>query len=160
MNQQELKEYLEYCPITGVFLRISKAKQWSIAGSLQAKGYIHICINYKIYLAHRLAFLYMTGRLPEHHVDHINGIRNDNSWANLRDVPRALNAKNRAKSRNNPSGINGVTSQGASGKWRAVIRVNRKAIHLGYFTELTDAVTARKVAEKLYGFHPNHGRDY
>jgi len=38
-----------------------------------------------------------------------------------------------------------------------MIGVNNKTIRLGSFTDKEDAIKARKHAEKLYGFHANHG---
>ena len=79
ISQEELKRILHYCPETGVFTnrvaRGSQAIKGAISGSIEVHKYRTIKINYRIYKAHRLAFLYMTGELPEYpetEVDHIN----------------------------------------------------------------------------------------
>ncbi|EEK8036643.1 hypothetical protein G3156_004469 [Salmonella enterica subsp. enterica serovar Montevideo] len=41
--------------------------------------------------------------------------------------------------------------------WNAQITVNYQTKHLGYFESKEDAITARKMAEKEFGFHHNHG---
>jgi hypothetical protein len=42
--------------------------------------------------------------------------------------------------------------------WQARIRVNNRHIYLGVFDSMEEAVRVRKIAEREYGFHPNHGR--
>jgi len=59
---------------------------------------------------------------------------------------------------NNTSGVTGVYWNKRDRKWQAMIKVNNKQIHLGYFEGKTEAITARKIAEIKYGFHPNHGK--
>ncbi len=57
---------------------------------------------------------------------------------------------------NNTSGITGVYWHKGANKWMAFIKINYKQIYLGTFTEFDEAVCARKLAEKEYGFHENH----
>lgn len=141
--------------------RGSRAKEGAIAGSLNlSHGYVDIVFNKKRYSAHRLAFFYMTGEFPQHHTDHINGKRSDNRWSNLRAVTAMENHHNQKMKKNNKSGVNGVCWLRKIDKWQAQIRVNYKTIHLGTFENKEDAVTARKEAEKNYGFHSNHGRKH
>lgn len=53
--------------------------------------------------------------------------------------------------KNSTTGVNGVT-RSSSGGYRAYINFQRKQITLGSFTNLEDAVAARKAAEEeLYG---------
>ena len=59
---------------------------------------------------------------------------------------------------NTDSSLVGVVWNISTGKWRAQIVFDGKRKHLGYFTEKTDAIAARKAAEVKYGFHANHGR--
>lgn len=80
-------------------------------------------------------------------VDHINGNKKDNRKANLRIVSPKDNGKNIGLSKNNQSGVTGVT---LIHKWVANITVNNKHIHLGYFDNIEDAIKARKEAEEKY----------
>jgi hypothetical protein len=161
LTQQVLKELLDYSPETGQFAWKVKPANWipigSPAGS-RNNGYIEIRVRRRLYYAHRLAFLYMTGELPKDSVDHINGKRDDNRWINIRRATHAENMRNAALSKNNKSGVTGVYWDAVKGFWVAKITVNRKDHFLGHFTKVTDAAAARKAAEKQYGFHPNHGR--
>jgi hypothetical protein len=76
----------------------------------------------------------MTGKWPTYQVDHINGIKTDNRWKNLRDVNGFINQQNRlGPKKNNKSGFLGVTYMPARRKWRATIRFNGNGLHLGMF---------------------------
>lgn len=160
VTQDILKLLLSYDPESGIFLwkmsRRNGTKSGDIAGGRTANGYLQITIG-RPYLQHRLAFLYMTGSIPDC-IDHINGIKSDNRWENIRPVTFAENLKNKSLPKSNKSGVPGVGWYAASNKWRAKIKSNGVMHHLGYFERFEDAVKARKAAEKRFGFHENHGR--
>lgn len=87
------------------------------------------------------------------HIDHINGDKLDNRRVNLRVVTPQINQVNRKQlSKSNRSGVRGVGLTSASRKnpWRAQIMVNRKAIHLGLFPTLDEALAARRDVELRY----------
>tara|TARA_R110002020_G_scaffold474464_2_gene705997 strand:- start:197 stop:709 length:513 start_codon:yes stop_codon:yes gene_type:complete len=162
ITEKRLKEVISYCPDSGVFHWVvsnsPRVSVGDVAGGYQNKGYRTITIDGKAYLAHRLAFLYMTGVFPESHTDHINGVRDDNRFENLRSVTQAENNKNRRKNKDNKSGFTGVSWDKASSKWKAQIRYSGQKIHLGYFDDLEDAVIAREAGNIKYGYHKNHGQ--
>ena len=91
-------------------------------------------------------------------VDHIEGTRNDNRLAKLRDGSNGQNRKNTKLPRNNTSGAIGISWAKNINKWKAYINFDGKRIGLGYFDDINDAIFARKSAEAEYGYHPNHGR--
>lgn len=105
--------------------------------------------------AHRLAFYFMTGKLPKHCVDHINGDTLDNSWNNLRDVTRAVNARNRRLDSRNKTGVPGISYLTARNRYLATAGRSR----LAYTPDFFEACCARKSAENRLGYHPNNGRD-
>lgn len=152
ITQYELQAKLHYNPNTGIFVNKKKNK---ITGSVHSKGYISIGVCGKVYLAHRLAWLYVYGYLPDMQIDHINHNKQDNRINNLRVVTNSENHKNKGVSKH---GIFGVKWYEPYQMWRARITVDRKDISLGYFKEYNDAVNARKNAEAYYGFHSNHGK--
>lgn len=159
ITQAELKETLSYNIETGDLIWIiSKpgVKVGSVAGT-PALGYVSITINRRLYRAHRLIWLYMTGEWPKDQIDHINHIRNDNRWCNLREATYQENQRNRTNPKNNKSGVCGVRWREKRNRWSSQIKVNRKAKHLGSFTDKFEAICARKSAENKYGFHENHG---
>lgn len=128
------------------------------AGHPNGLGYITVCIDQHRYKAHRLAWFYYYGKWPDHEIDHINGVRNDNRIENLRDVPRSINGRNCKISHRNKSGVIGVTFNRAVKKWHAQIYQGGKNRHLGLYNRKIDAVRVRKEAESKLGYHPNHGR--
>ena len=160
MTQDELKEKLLYEPDTGKFFwKVKPAKRIAIGteAGYSCGQYSVIRINGVLYYAHRLAVLYMTGKFPEHVVDHDNRDKKDNRWKNLVATTRIQNHRNSKKKKNNSSGFNGVHWETRKNKWAAVITVNYKAKFLGYFDTKEEAAAARKQADIAYGFHQNHG---
>lgn len=75
-------------------------------------------------------------------VDHINGDTLDNRRSNLRLATPSQNQGNRAKQAHATSKFKGVSWHKKAGKWRATISVNRKQIHLGFYTQQEHAALA------------------
>lgn len=158
LTQEYLKKIITYDPETGTFVWTSN-RQWAnshTVGYVNVQGYHSIMIDYKNYLAHRLAWLYVYGMLPTLQIDHINHNTLDNRLSNLRLVTNQENQKNRAYT-GNSSGRIGVCFDKARNKWKPHIKINQKLINLGRFDTLEMAILVRKAAEEKYGFHPNHG---
>lgn len=153
-----LRELLSYDPETGVFtwnLRRGKAQKGQLAGCIGGKGYVVIGMDYTLHSCHRLAWLYMTGEWPQFEVDHINGVRADNRWVNLRDVSRQVNSQNQrqATAQNRSSGVLGVGFDARYKKpWRASICVEGKSKHLGHHASAEIAhhayIEAKRVLHK------------
>ena len=89
----------------------------------------------------------MNGEWPPEDVDHINGVKDDNRWKNLRQVSTSVNMQNQKQAHKcNASGMLGVTLN--HGKWRARIRINKKEIYLGNFCDKESAYEAYLKAKK------------
>lgn len=163
MTQNELMEKLSYDPATGIFTHLKthrNIKVGDIAGCVDksGNGYIKISIgNGKYAKAHRLAFLYMWGYIPTGEVDHIDHNPVNNKWENLRIVTHQTNGKNQKRYSNSSTGITGIR-QRKNGKWRARICHKGIQIDLGTYSNIDDAIQARKTAESYYNFHENHGK--
>lgn len=82
--------------------------------------------------------------------DHIDGNGLNNTRENIRFIYQNDNCKNRSLSSNNRSGCSGVSWSKDKRKWRACITINRKNIHLGYFSDKEEAISARQQAESKY----------
>ena len=162
LTKEFIKQILHYNPDTGIFTwtqrRSLRVLAGHTAGSLSRKdGYVRIFIKRKSYLAHRLAFLYMTGSLPNCEADHIDHDRSNNRWSNLRDASKTDNMRNISLKSNNTSGATGVCWRKDHQKWGAQLRVAGKNIHIGFFDDKAEAIIARKTTAANYGFHENHG---
>lgn len=149
LTLDRLKSLLSYDPETGEFSRIKGVRGFqagSRVGTLhQASGYIYVGVDSKSYRAHRLAWFYMTGTWPKE-VDHINGNRNDNRFENLRECTRSQNNANGKRRADNNSGHKGVSWVGRNCRWRAYIVKDGKQTHLGYFKDISNAISSRDEA--------------
>lgn len=139
----EIRDWLSYDPETGEFHWLRDRRNGDVrAGDLvttkNSKGYIRLSFQGKQYLAHRLAIWFVTGEMPEINTDHINGIRDDNRYCNLRCADYQQNNVNRTRPRKTP--YRGVAPQGE--KWRSIIKVDRHARHLGTFDTAEQAHAA------------------
>ena len=147
MNQQELKTLLHYDPPTGVFRWRHTPKRgmqpWDKAGAPN-KGYLSIRIGGKGYLAHRLAWMYVTGEFPTLQIDHIDGEKTNNAWNNLRLATNKQNAENTKLSSKNTSGYRGVTFRKEYGKYEANVKHNQKRFYLGSFATAEEAAEAAR----------------
>jgi len=162
LSQARLKELLHYNPVTGVFRRRHETANgqmppWSEAGSIHKLGYVIVGVAGKKYRAHQLAWLYMTGQWPGEFIDHRNGIKGDNSWANLREASKKQNAENVPLRADNTTGFRGVTFEPKKGLYRARIRHNGKLIGLGRFKTAEQAAEAAQAARAQLFTH-DHGR--
>jgi len=154
LDAETLKAHIHYEPETGVFTwlrKTGKRAAGSVAGYPRSNGgYVILGFRGDGYLAHRLAFFYMTGNWPEQDLDHKNGNRQDNRWVNLRACSRAENMQNLAKKQRN-------TGQwlAHNGKYRARISCGNKRHNLGYFDTAEEASDAyMKAKAKIHAFNP------
>lgn len=126
LTQDVLKQYLHYDKDTGIFTRLIRTscsvKIGDVAGCVDC-GYIRLTLLGKKYHAHRLAWLYMTGKWPKQEIDHINGVRSDNKICNLREATHSENMKNYAKKSTNTSGYKGVSWSKRDRYWVASFNI-------------------------------------
>lgn len=113
-------------------------------------GYVRLIVDGEKLYAHRLAWFYVHGEWPEHEIDHINRVRNDNRIKNLRCVTRMQNGCNMPRPRDNTSGFIGVSWAKRERLFEAYITVNRRRMNLGYFKRAAEAYRARQAAEDKY----------
>jgi len=140
LAQKTLKEKLSYNADTGIFTR----PNGSVAGAVRDGGYIQISVCNKLYRAHRLAFLYMEGRLPVDQVDHINRKRDDNRWCNLRHATQLSNSRNMSSN----TDFLGVNWDKRRNKWLSIgEHIDGKNKFLGRFKTHLAACYARHYYE-------------
>jgi hypothetical protein len=79
---------------------------------------------------------------PHIEVDHINGDGLDNRRENLRPCTRTQNNTNRGMRKTNRSGFKGVIFDPDTGKWRVILKANKRKYDAGRFSNLVDAAIA------------------
>jgi hypothetical protein len=157
-----LRELFHYEPETGIFTRLVRTSNQThagdVVGAIDSHGHVQISIDSRLYLAHRLAWLYMKGVWPENQIDHKNLIRHDNRFSNLREASNGQNIQNQPKRKSNKSGHKNVYWFAPHKKWSVQISANGKKNFLGYFNDLEEAAkVAKEAREKLHGEYCNHG---
>jgi hypothetical protein len=164
LTAKYLKSVMEYDPETGIFTwkyrprqHFASSNAWATwntrfsgntVGYISHYGYVVIRIDGRRYQAHRLVWLFVTGKFPLKDMDHRNLSKSDNRFANLREATRSQNVTNTTIRSDNSSGFKGVSYHKISGKWKAQIRAPGKKDHLGYFDLIEDAYAAYCAAAK------------
>ena len=156
ISVEEFKTIYSYDPDTGVFSRIRKTSNNSTigyGGYRRPDGYFSLTVDRKglNMLAHHCAWLYMTGELPPngYEVDHIDRVRDNNRWSNLRLADRTLQLINTTRRTDNTSGVKGVSWCKERDSWEVYINLHCKRVRLGRHKDWFDAVCARKSGENV-----------
>lgn len=176
----EIKQLFDYDPTTGDVLYKPRPLTWFIAtddpalrerthrtwngkypgtaaGIKGGNGYLTTALHGKRLSLHRIAWVIAHGEWPKGDIDHINGDRADNRIENLRSVTRGENSRNRAKGRNNVSGVPGVTFYTKYKKWMAKFEFKGRTHFVGYFESKAEAAAAiRKKRLDVGGFTDRH----
>lgn len=154
ITQETIKERLHYDANTGLFRWrysvVGGVQPWEEAGTLEKDGYIRIRVKGKSYLAHRLAWLYVTGEFPKKQIDHLNRVRDDNRIENLRDVSQSVNKQNNSGYATNTSGHAGVCWDKSMKKWRVQLMLNYKRLFFGYYDDFELACLVADEAKDKY----------
>lgn len=160
-----LRSILDYAPSTGVFVWKGRSDaptantRWvgKVAGCTSGK-YSVICINFKKYSAHRLAWYYVYGEWPKNEVDHVKNNKLDNRISKLRIATHAQNSWNTILRASNKSGYKGVSFCKQTGLWVAHITKNYKTYNLGRYKTPEEAHSIYcEAAQTNYGEFANSG---
>lgn len=166
LTAERARELFRYDPESGALVwRVRTANCVQVgdsAGSCQRNVsggvYLLVRVDRKLYKAHRVIWLLVTGGWPEGDIDHIDGDGLNNRWSNLRDVDPTENNQNARRRSDNTSGCTGVSWHAARGKWAVRINNGKERAYLGLHDTFKEAVSYRQLAEEILGYHPNHGR--
>jgi hypothetical protein len=141
-NRERVIELLFYDQETGSFTNKVTGKRLCE----NSKRYAFIRVDGKSYLAHRLAWLIVTGDWPISHIDHADLDQKNNAFSNLREATRSQNLSNCRVKSHNRLGIKGVRRD--RHRFKAQITVNRKNNYLGSFGTAEEAQAAYLAAAK------------
>lgn len=158
VTPDEIKKVIRYDPESGQFYwskNSGRRKAGERAGYRMQHGYEEIKVLGKRWTAHRLAWFIMTGVIPENQIDHINGIRYDNRWINLRLANQSENNMNRCA--NNTLGVKNVYLHKPTGTYNVKLYVNGVCISFGYYADLELAeLVATEAREKYHKQFARH----
>lgn len=123
-------------------VELIKPYSWSLS-----KGrHTQYCKSNQVGPLHRLVMNAPKGMV----VDHINHNGLDNRKSNLRICTNQENICNCEIPKNNKSGCKGVYWAKDKNKWTVQVTINNKTIYIGRYTNLEEAIEARKEASKKY----------
>lgn len=151
LTHERVRALFDYDPCSGALTYVSTwvhgrsgktlRPAGAAVGTVNLRGYLRVGIDGTTYLCHRLIWLWVSGEWPKYTIDHIDGVRNNNAWVNLRDVPHAVNTQNiRKAQKRNKCGVLGV--RWYKGCWRVQMSVGGITRHIGSYTDLAEAGTA------------------
>ena len=152
LTYERVRYLFKYNPGTGNLIRRVSRNTNSMKGQVikrqPSRRYTVVTVDMRDYLAHRIIWLYMTGKWPKEQIDHINRIKHDNRWINLREATGNQQQVNRNIQRNNKLGIRGITV--VRNRFCVQIGTGGQHFYLGHFKDLDEAVEVRKAAEIRY----------
>lgn len=148
-----IRSRFDYNPETGEFVWKQpvgkRCKPGQKAGSVNAEGYLVVGVNGISFLVHKVIWFYMTGHWPDYPdevVDHIDRVRLNNRWSNLRLVTVMLNQQNRSVNKNSSTGVKGVSFDSKSGTYYVQ---KQRFGHRKMVTYIKTLEEARKVYDEL-----------
>lgn len=154
LTQARLRELLSYDPETGEFTWRIATSSRTPAGSRAGcyadrpksgkRHYVLLGIDGTLYLGHRVAWFYMTGRWPDGDVDHKDGDGWNNRFSNLRKAEHQQNMFNQKRRSDNRSGVKGVYLYNDGRKSPYQVWLNSK--YLASFATLEEAAAYREEA--------------
>lgn len=157
LTQARLKQILRYNRRTGLFHWRKPRPRIQVgarAGSLMPSGYIRITVDRHRFMAHTLAWLYVTGEYIARGLDHRDTVPSNNKFANLRRADKSQNRMNSKVRSDCKCGVKGVRER-PNGTFSPQITLpGQKAKSLGTFktAEAAAAVYAAAAREHFGEF--------
>ena len=120
------------------------------AGSVGSEGYRCVKVDGQLYKAHRIIWKMIQGVDPAETIDHINGIKDDNRIANLRDVCMIEQSYNKRTNNDLPRGVSPAPD---SDKYLA----QPCNTPLGHYDTVEEAAEVAKYGYEYIAFMRNSG---
>jgi hypothetical protein len=153
---QYIKKYkISYDIVSGRFSSINGYIDNTIIGGYR-QVYLGGTGDRRQYPAHRLVFYFIGVDISDMEIDHINNVRDDNMFVNLRIVSTMQNQHNSCKRYDNTSGFKGITKH--KGQWVGRCQVNGVRKYTKYFDDINkcnDALMELRLT--LHDNFTNHG---
>jgi hypothetical protein len=119
----------------------------ALAGWLN-HGRLQVRVDRAQYFVHRIIWLMVTGKEPQHEIDHIDGNPLNNKIENLRDVNHQVNQQNRRRAQpRNKTGFLGVYID--RGRYVAQITIEGRVTRVGAFDTPEAAHSAYLNAKRM-----------
>lgn len=146
LTAERARELLDYDPVTGVLRKRNRQTgKWREVTTLNKDGYLCVRLDRKVFIAHRVIFLMMMGRWPSPTTDHLNRVKTDNRWSNLREATHGEQAANRGGRKSRP--FPNVYELPNTGRFEARPDINGRKQRLGTYDtaeQAAEAVQRRK----------------
>lgn len=149
----EIKAQLLYDPEDGSFTVAKSGRKYRRIEDRYGRVQVGTARNAKLYLAHRIAWLFQTGQWPDGQIDHINGDKSDNRFSNLRLAGKKGNLRNRRGW--SSTGVKGVTRTSNSKKYRAQIWTGSKNLMKRFNTVAEAQDWYAAMSQQLHGEFQN-----
>ena len=174
LTAEIVREFMDYKPRLGILVWKRRARHWfdeerhwkgwnkrfagkEALGCVNNNGYKVGVIFGKIYLTHRVIWLWYTGEWPKQQIDHRNGETTNNRISNLRDVSASINHRNSKRYSSNKSGACGVHKR-KDGYWSMSYYDNSGKYRSSSFKSKRKAIEERKKFQReTGGFTERHG---
>lgn len=144
LSPARLREVFHYDAEIGVFFWRASGKK---AGT-EDRRYAYLNVDGARVLLHRAAWAFETGAWPRYQIDHRDGVKKNNRFANLRDATASVNQQNqRVAQRHNSTGFLGVVPVRL--RFRAQIWRDGAAKNLGTYDTPEEAYAAYVKAKRV-----------
>ena len=135
------------------YLRWNSEYPGTVAGRVTRAGYRSIKVMGEAFQAHRIVWKMVTGEEPGE-IDHINRDKLDNRFANLRNVSRSVNMRNKGLDANNTSGHKHIHWMPRLQRWTVQLTVPGKGQRqLAYCETIEEAVEVRNRLYEEFGYY-------
>jgi len=157
-TQDSVRLLFNYDSETGIFTRRiatgNTNNKGTEIGCINGNGYLQTPFANKLWLLHRLAFLYMTGEVPKS-IDHKDRNPLNNAWDNLRACTVSENAAN-TKTRDSITGVKGIQKYIKGTGYLAQITKDGVVHRKGYRTQEEAETWLKETRERLHGEFARH----
>ena len=131
--------------------------------TMNSNGYLYVRLSkknkstlFRVNVLVGKCFLTKPNKHQKFIVDHIDGVKYNNTLKNLRYVTPSQNCMNRVLNKTSTTGVKGVTFVKERNKYHARISIDGIHIHIGYYVSLKEAQIARVIrACEIFGEFTN-----